>query len=107
MTFLRFSDEVALVLRRGLVSALPGGKWRYARNKVRYRVATAGRAVCGLIATQTMLAEIERMKIGDKLGARGRLGIMRLSIKLVALGPHERCACQRCREHRKFIEKIA
>jgi len=119
---IQFSDDVSLLLRRGLAIALPGQRWRYARRTVRSKVEGAGRAVCGLVATQVMLTEIDRMglatfrwneEIGGhwtgakKLGARERVGLMRLSIKLVALGPHDRCACDRCREHRKLMRKIS
>lgn len=105
MPILQFSDEVALTVRRGLATALPGRRWHHVRRTVRYRVQTAGRAVCGLLATQTMLDQIDRMRVGDRLGARGRVGLMRLGIKLVAMGPHDRCACERCRDHRALMRR--
>lgn len=92
------SDTVEVMGRKGLVIAFPGHRWRPLRKRIsaEFRRNMCGQAVFSAIYDGLCAAGYEPRE----LGARPRLALIRLAVRLVGEGPADRCMCARCKRVR-------
>jgi len=90
-------DDVMTVARKGLVISLPGHQWRPVRKAVLPRVQPR---MCGIAAWVAIYDGIRLCGFeASDLGAWGRLGLIRLAVRMFLMGP--RIDCPHCRALRK------